>query len=331
LRNNIKILEEKISDGAQIESNLSQKLSSCQRDFDSQLKIISKATMSYCSQLLCRHSRALFVSKATVAGQDVVLSITLMDRPGTPWGADDENAMLGLEVIIEAKLIGAETCSMTVSRINTNTFTAVCTPTVAGEYMANVLISGLNLEDKFAENVVVSSGATVASKCSVTTNSDYPIEGIDTCVVFSSSLHCPPPQSSHIISRYTFRGGEEIIIYVKLCDFFGNVCRNSQKESIIVSIASFRSIVKAPEYFSEEGGVSACRFSLKDRGTYPIAITLNKQHSLQTLQIKIVSGHPDAKQTFASISNIAPIVRPSSQYIMSDSNALSLLECLEWR
>jgi hypothetical protein len=75
--------------------------------------------------------------------------------------------------------------------------------------------------------------------------------------------------------------------------------------------------VRAPEYFSEEGGIFACRFSLKDRGTYPIGITLNKQHALRTLQIKVISGHPDAKQTFASISNIASIVRPSSQYMMS--------------
>jgi hypothetical protein len=122
----------------------------------------------------------------------------------------------------------------------------------------------------------------------------------------------------HAFDRYTFRGGEEIVIYVKLCDFFGNLCRNAQNESIAVSIESFRSIVNAPEYFSEEVGVAACRFSLKDRGTYPIKITLNRQHALQTLQIKIVSGHPDAKHTFASISNIASIVRPSSQYMMSE-------------
>jgi hypothetical protein len=76
--------------------------------------------------------------------------------------------------------------------------------------------------------------------------------------------------------------------------------------------------MSAPEYFSEEDGISACRFSLKDRGTYPIGITLNKQHALQTIQLKIVSGLPDAKQTFASISNIASIVRPSSQYMMLD-------------
>jgi hypothetical protein len=116
--------------------------------------------------------------------------------------------------------------------------------------------------------------------------------------------------------RYTFRGGEQIIIYVRLLDFFGNLCRYSENESIIVSIASFRSVIKAPEYFSEEPGITACRFSLKDRGTHPIGITLNKQHPLQTLQIKIVPGLPDATQSFASISNIASLVRPSSQYMM---------------
>ncbi len=76
--------------------------------------------------------------------------------------------------------------------------------------------------------------------------------------------------------------------------------------------------MSAPEYFSEEGGISACRFSLKDRGIYPVGVTLNKQYALQTLQLKIISGHPDAKQTFASISNIASVVRPSSQYMMLD-------------
>ncbi len=124
------------------------------------------------------------MSKVAIAGQEVVLSINLMDKPGTPWGSGDENAMLGLVILIEAKLIGAETCSMTVSRINTNTFTAVCIPTIAGEYMASVLISGLNLEDNLSENVVVSSGVTVASKCVVTTNSDYPTEGSNMCVIW---------------------------------------------------------------------------------------------------------------------------------------------------
>ena len=122
----------------------------------------------------------------------------------------------------------------------------------------------------------------------------------------------------NVRSRYTFRGGEQIIVYVKRCDFFGNVCSNSQSDVIAVSISAFRSIMSAPEYFSEEGGISACRFSLKDRGIYPVGVTLNKQYALQTLQLKIISGRPDAKQTFASISNIASIVRPSSQYMMLD-------------
>jgi hypothetical protein len=104
-----------------------------------------------------------------------------MDRPGNPWGSGDENAMLGLDIMIEARLIGAETYSMVVSRINTNTFTAVCTPTLSGEYTARVLISGLNLEDNC-------SGVTVASKCAVTTNSDYPKEGSDMWVIRYSHL-----------------------------------------------------------------------------------------------------------------------------------------------
>jgi hypothetical protein len=308
-------LQKKLSDCARIESDLKQQLSSYQQDFQAQLKTISKVTMSYCSQLLCRHSRASFVSTTATAGQDVVLSITLMDQPTIPWGSGDESAMLGLDIVIEAKLVGAQTCLMDVSRINTNTFTAVCKPTVAAEYMANVLISGLNLEDKFTGNVVVRPGVTVPSKCVITTNSDYPIEGSDTYVMFSLPL--PPSAIIYIfLRRHIFRGGEQIVIYVRLTDFFGNLCQNSESESIIVSIASFRSVVKAPEYFSEEPGVSACRFTLKDRGTHPIGITLNKQHALQTLQIKILPGLPDATQTFASISNIASIVRPSSQYMM---------------
>jgi hypothetical protein len=188
LSSHIKALEEKLSQSVQIESNLNTQLSNYQKDFDAQLKTISKATMSYCSQLLCRHSRASFVSKTAIAGQEVVLSITLMDRPGNPWGSGDENAMLGLDIMIEARLIGAETYSMVVSRINTNTFTAVCTPTLSGEYTARVLISGLNLEDNSAENVVVCSGVTVASKCAVTTNSDYPKEGSDMWVIRYSHL-----------------------------------------------------------------------------------------------------------------------------------------------
>jgi hypothetical protein len=130
-----------------------------------------------------------------------------------------------------------------------------------------------------------------------------------------------PFSTFHIIfpRRHTFRAGEQIIIFVRLSDYFGNLCHSAENESIIVSIASFRSVFKAPEYFSEEPGISACRFSLKDRGTYPVAITLNKQHALQTLQMKIVPGRPDATQSFASISNIASIVRPSSQYMMLGS------------
>jgi hypothetical protein len=182
LSREIKTLEEKLSDGARIESNLKQQLSSYQQDFQAQLQTISKVTMSYCSQLLCRHSRATFVSSTATAGQEVVLSIALMDQPTIPWGSGDESAMLGLDIVIEAKLLGAQTCLMTVSRINTNTFTAVCKPTIAGEYMASVLISGLNLEDKFTGNVVVRPGATVPSKCAITTNSDFPVEGSDKCV-----------------------------------------------------------------------------------------------------------------------------------------------------
>jgi hypothetical protein len=197
LSSEVRSLELKLSDGARIESSLKQQLSSHQKDFQAQLKTISKVTMSYCSQLLCRHSRASFVSATATAGQDVVLSITLMDQPNVPWGSGDESAILGLDIAVEAKLVGVQTCLMTVSRINTNTFTAVCKPSISGEYMASVLISGLNLEDKFTGNVVVRPGATIPSKCAITTNSDYPIEGSDTCVfcftnsIFNFSYHFP--------------------------------------------------------------------------------------------------------------------------------------------
>lgn len=184
LNRQIKTLEERLSSSVDIETNLKQQISNFQKDFEAQLKTISKVTMSYCSQLLCRHSRASFVSKTVTAGQDIVLSITLMDQPTVPWGSGDESALLGLNIEIVATLVGVETCLMTVSRINTNTFTAVCKPTISGDYMANVLIGGLNLEDTFTGNVTVCAGATVPSKCVVTTNSDYPAEGSDTCVVF---------------------------------------------------------------------------------------------------------------------------------------------------
>ena len=178
----VKLLELRLSDVSHIETQLKQQISDIQRNFEAQMKTISKVTMSYCSQLLCRHSRANFVSKTVTAGQDVVITLTLMDQPTIPWGSGAENAMLGLDIVIEAKLLGAETCLMSVSRINTNTFTAVCKPAVSGEYMSLVLISGLALEDKSIGHVVVSPGATVASKCAITTNSDYPREGSDTCV-----------------------------------------------------------------------------------------------------------------------------------------------------
>lgn len=182
LRNQITLLEQRLSDAAHSESVLKQQLSGHQKDFEAQLKTISKVTMSYCSQLLCRHSIASFVSKSVSAGQDVVLSVTLMDHPATPWGSGEGDAILGLDISIDAKLIGADTYLMRVSRINTNTFTAVCKPIIAGEYMANVTISGLNVEDKSTGNVAVVAGATVPSKCVVTTNSEFPLEGSDTCV-----------------------------------------------------------------------------------------------------------------------------------------------------
>lgn len=180
-------MEQRISESSHIESHLKQQIADIQRNFEAQMKTVSKVTMSYCSQLLCRHSRASFVSKMVTAGQDVVITLSLMDQPSVPWGSGTENAMLGLDIVIEAKLIGAEPCLMAISRVNTNTFTAVCKPSVAGEYMAQVLISGLNMEDKSIGNVVVTPGATVASKCVVTTNSDYPREGADTCVIFFHS------------------------------------------------------------------------------------------------------------------------------------------------
>ncbi len=180
LNSQIKTLEARLSSYIDTESNLKQQISNHHKDFEAQLKTISQVTMSYCSQLLCRHSRASFVSKTVTAGQDVVLSVTLMDQPAVPWGSGDESALLGLNIEIMATLVGVETCLMKVSRNNTNTFTAVCKPTIAGEYMANVLIGGLNLEDAFTGNVTICSGATVPSKCVVTTNSDYPAEGSDT-------------------------------------------------------------------------------------------------------------------------------------------------------